>query len=129
MGLISANAVKSVVNRVLKDTSITVAVTYKSLASVFDPTTRETTETITSISCRALKSEYSSDEINKSGGRIQSSDLKFLIRADALSAITPKVSDRIYWNSRDWEILGEPKQAIKTISIGSTNIMFQFHCR
>ena len=133
MGLISANAVKSIVNKVLKDTSITVEVTYKSLLREYDSTDRETNEVITEIpSIRALKTEYTLDQINKSGGAIHRGDIKFLIRADAISSITPKVSDRIYWNSRDWEIAdrgGITQPSLKPVSIGDTDIMFQFHCR
>jgi len=55
MGLVSANAVKSVVNKILKDTSITVEVTYKSIVSEYDSTDREMNEMSTEIpSIRAL---------------------------------------------------------------------------
>jgi len=125
MGLISANAIKSIANKLLKDISVTISVTYKKVSSSYSTTIRNQTETITSLSSiRALRSDYSLDEIEKSGGIIKQDDTKFTIRADALISVTIGRGDRINDGSRDWEILD-----YKPISVGSTAIMYSFHCR
>lgn len=125
MGLVSGNAIKNIVNRILKDTSITISVTYKSVSSSYSTTTREQTETITPISSiTALRSEYSLTEINQSGGIIQQGDVKFTIRGDALSSITPNHKDRINDGSRDWEIIN-----FKPVYVGNIIIMYIFQCR
>jgi len=125
MALISASAIKAAINPILKDTGITISVTYKSIAFSYDTETRVNGETITSVSSiRALRSEYTQDEVQKSGGIICQGDLKFIIRADALSSVTPSQKDRINDGSRDWEIID-----FKPVNIGSTAIMYLFHCR
>ncbi len=124
MGLISANQIKSVANQILKDTSITIAVTYKGIWSSYSTTTRNQTETTTSVSTTALRSEYTLSEVEKSGGIIQQGDLKFTIRADALVSIAVNRKDRINDGSRDWEVID-----YKPIYAGSTAIMYTFQCR
>ena len=125
MNLISADEILTEVDTVLSDTSITEAVTYKSVSSVSSTITLKTTETITPITTRANIAKYTDSEIRSSNGAIKGSDRIFLIRASALSAITPSVSDRINYDGRDWEIVGP----IETVEVGGTKMFFSFQGR
>ncbi len=124
MGLISGNQIKGIANTFLKDTSVTIPVTYKSVSSSYSTTTRVQTETITSISTTALRMDYSLSEVARSGGVIQQGDVKFSIRADALTSITVNRKDRVNDGSRDWEIID-----YNPLYAGSTVIMYTFQCR
>ena len=124
MGLLSASSIQSDVNSVLADTTVTEAVTYKSISSVHSDSTLKTTETPTSISTRALIGEFTDKEIANSGGAIKAADRSFMIRASALSSVTPKTQDRITYSGRDWEIIN-----FDTIKAGSTALAYIFQGR
>lgn len=126
MSLVSGGSIKSIVNVILKDVSITISATYKSVSSSYSTTTRNQTEVITTASIRALRSEYTLSEIKQAGGIIQQGDVKFTVRADILSdnSITPNRKDRINDGSRDWEIID-----YNPVYVGSIALMYAFQCR
>lgn len=126
MGLVSTGQIKSIVNKYLYDSSITKSATYKSIVKIFNKSTAETEETITSISTKAMPIKYTKAEIKNSAGSIQEGDKLFLIREkDFLdNSVIPKVGDRITIDSKDWEITD-----FELIEVDDQELMYEFHCR
>ena len=128
MGLVPVSLAKSLINKYLNDSSMTKAVTYKSLTKSYDPSTAEVTETVQSIAIRALVIEYTDWKKKSSNGAVKRGDQRLLIREKDFTdeGVTPKIGDRITIDSINWEIV---QDGINRIVIDSTIVMYEFHCR
>lgn len=125
MALVSGGQLKGLVNKYARDTSVTKAITYKSIAVSYADA--EMTEMVTQISARGIVAKYNKSEVMNSSGAIQEGDIYVLITAKYFEdvSVTPTVKDRMTIGSIDWEILDVPDK----IDVGSTGLMYEFHCR
>jgi len=125
MGLVSGGFVKGIVNKYLSDSSITVALVYKSITNSYSITTAENTETATSISVRGIRIIYTKEGVPVSAGDLQGRTISFLIREKYFSdnLITPKKGDKITYDGIDFEISDFEKTVV-----GSTEMMLEFNC-
>ena len=123
-GLIPTGTIESITKTVLKDTSITVAVTYKQISNSYNAAKAENVLTPSNTNTRAVFALYNKWEVINSNGAILEGDARFFIHASELSSITPAQGDRINYDGSDWEVL-----SLEMVPIGATKILFEFHCR
>lgn len=105
---------------------IPVSVTYKSLVATYNPATRVTTFASASVSTYAVLDEYGAVELRfaerlSDDQTIIGTDKKCMIKASALSAITPRTLDTITINSVAWQV--------KAIKIDPAGAMYTFQIR
>jgi len=111
--------IKDDIAALLDDAQVTVAITYRTIVTSFDPTTGLETQTATDISARGILGEYNIQELSLSGGLLQQGDI-FIFVDQADVPTTPTVNDRVIIDSVTYEVVHwetDPLQAFWRIGL------------
>ena len=136
MSILSTAEIESItkdIEEIIGDDVIGTTISYQlagaTMETGYDPVTQEvvTSSMYATSSVSAFKGTYSIDEVEKSGGLIEQSDVKFIIMTSSVSGILSSV-DRVYEKGNSYQG-GTTYQVVGPLRRDPLNICYFLQCR